>query len=73
VELEEAATLVLKVRVTGDPLRVTHMMGGSLPMTSEVKVPPLAVTLPAGMVTGMGEAQVLALAVTTTDVILLPS
>lgn len=68
-----SATGELSVRVTGEPLSVTHWIGGSEPTTSEVTEPPDAVEEPEGMVTGILAEQVLPSAVTVMDLIDRPS
>lgn len=62
-----------KVRVTGEPLRVTHSMGGSVPTLSLEVDPPEAEAEPEGRVTGTGLLQELPLAVTMTLLMALPS
>jgi hypothetical protein len=65
-------TGVVKVKVTGEPPKVVHIVSGSVPNCSLV-VPVAEVVAGPGKVTGICTEHVLPVAVTVTAVILFPS
>jgi hypothetical protein len=71
---KEEPTAYAKLKVTGEPLIVAHMINGSDPTASLLALPPLLTLALPGKVTGTATLQVLPLAVeTVAPVIVLPS